>query len=173
MKIPTKPEDYIPNSVPDLIWMQKYRPSVRADCSCAGKVDQRSWTNRYRRINHLYRQRSLWEEKDQRLPRWPESQSYNQNRYKELIQNLNIELRFDFLNYEQPVVEPHSLHFRQVPFLTIWLPPQSSQMSPVKPLSLAACSPRINISHGCFKGHLNLSPLACSETALAQSLLVC
>ena len=35
------------------------------------------------------------------------------------------------------MVEPQSLHFRQVPFLTILLLPQSSQMSPVNPASLA------------------------------------
>jgi len=35
------------------------------------------------------------------------------------------------------VVEPQELHFKQVPFRVIWLLPHSSQMSPVKPRSMA------------------------------------
>ena len=36
------------------------------------------------------------------------------------------------------MVEPQELHFKQVPFRVIWLLPHSSQMSPVKPRSMAA-----------------------------------
>ena len=36
------------------------------------------------------------------------------------------------------MVAPQALHLRQVPFRAIWLLPHSTQMSPVKPSSMAA-----------------------------------